>query len=63
MPKRFFALLVVLFLMASACSQAKEESPGGTTGEKPQTEVNKFTVNVDGKTDKFNLATLSFFPR
>lgn len=60
--KKVVAVFSLLALIATACGggggqQAGDDETGGTDGE-----AQTFTVNVDGKSDKFNLATLAYFP-
>ncbi|MGI8425785.1 MAG: hypothetical protein ACR2FO_02725 [Actinomycetota bacterium] len=60
MRKVLAASFAVLALLASGCTpkESTTPAPSATTDEGSET----FTVDVDGTSDKFALATLSFFP-
>ena len=61
MQKRVLALFSLLALFATSCAGG-DEPGGGDEDASPAAEAQTFTVNVDAKTDKFNLATLAYFP-
>jgi len=62
MRKVLAAAFVVLMLVATGCSTKKDTTTTPTTSETQETS-NKFTVGVDGKSDKFNMFAYSFFPK
>lgn len=61
MQRRFWAIFSLLTLLAAGCGGAQEtvDEEGGGEAAGAQT----YSVNVDGKSDKFNLATLAYFPK
>lgn len=61
MPKRFFAVFAVLASIATSCGGGQQAGDGGEDGGEAG-EAQTYTVNVDGKSDNFNLATLAYFP-
>lgn len=64
MQKRLFAIISLLALLATACGGGgKQTTGGGGKSASPTAKEQTFHVDVDGKSDKFNLAATAFFPK